>query len=106
MHTHTHIAGCLRLIDLIYLLTIGRVFLNGHHENVIFVVHFQELDYMHMFGLNLREMMNVSFGKLNSFNNIRNDVTFGLHLVVSMLNTLQTLELVMVSLLFKATCKH
>ena len=51
-------------------------------------------------------MVLAPFRKWNSFNNSRKDGKFGIDLVDSMLNTLQTLELANVSQLFTSTWKH
>ena len=56
-------------------------------------------------GPKLREMILAHFMKWNSFNNPRHDGKFGIDLVDSVLNTLQTLELANVSQLFISTWK-
>ena len=55
---------------------------------------------------NFREMVLVPSRKWNSFNNSKKDGKFGIDVVESMLNTLQTLELANVSQLLTSTWKH
>ena len=52
---------------------------------------------------NFREMVLVPSRKWNSFNNSKKDGKFGIDVVESMLNTLQTLELANVSQLLTST---
>ena len=54
----------------------------------------------------LREMVHALFRKRNSFNNARNDGTFGIDVVDSVPNTLLILELANVSQLFTLTGTH
>ena len=51
----------------------------------------------------LREMVLSPIRKWNSFNNSRKEGNFGIDLIDSMLNTLRTLEMANVSLLFAST---